>query len=67
MLLRSVRIYRTKWNCTQDFMQRLEILEAEMDHMDQICTEMRQKLDAASAETANMVEQAHALQEKRYF
>lgn len=48
-------------------MQRLEILEAEMDQMDHVCRELRQKLDTTSAETANMVEQAHTLQNKRYF
>ncbi|KAI8150320.1 oligomeric Golgi complex subunit 6 [Fennellomyces sp. T-0311] len=43
---------------------QLEALENQVDRMDESCQEMKQKLDQASGQTAEMIEQAHNLQDR---
>lgn len=45
--------------------KQLEVLETEVDTMGNVCNNMKGKLDQARDQTAEMIEQAHNLQDRR--
>ncbi|ORZ02308.1 oligomeric Golgi complex subunit 6 [Syncephalastrum racemosum] len=44
--------------------EQLETLETQVNTMDQVCRTMKKSLDTTTAETAQMIEQAHQIQER---
>lgn len=57
--LRRLDIYLTRVR------KQLEVLETEVGTMGNVCNNMKDKLDQARDQTAEMIEQAHNLQDRR--